>query len=227
MLTAYLDESFQTGDGYVVMAGFLGNQRSWSQLTSEWKIALHPKTALHMNKLRWPKGRDRHKLMLEKLGAVPRGCGLRPVFASVRIADYRSQLKRPDGVLSNGYFVTLVALTQAMLKSLPKGERLKLVVETQVEYAQAREAAISVLQKEPEYRYRGRPMLTGCESSQKCTLLEPSDYLAYAILQWLIDKDSIRARNCAPILRGEKRLGGMLSAREVKRILTFKKGVPI
>lgn len=226
MLTAYLDESFQSGDGYAVMAGFFGNKDSWQKCAEEWRAVLGPMRSLHMNKLRW-KG-DRHKTLLERLGAVPHSCGLQPVFASVRLGDYKEKLKYPGGPISNGYFVTCVGVAVVTLASLPKGERVELLFEQQLEHAMAREYALYTIGKDPRFRTKHRSALAKSGSIPKSVLLEPSDYLAYAIMQTLVDPESLRARLCAPILRqGKKRIGGRLTEKEVRRILKFKSATPL
>jgi hypothetical protein len=227
MLTAYFDESFQDGEGYVVMAGFIGDKDSWSQLEAEWKVGLGKKPSLHMKRLNWKYG-SRYKKLLETLGAIPHACGLQPVFAAVRMTDYDIARSIPKK-LRHGYYVSLAAAIVATMGNLPKGERIKFVFETQVVFARIREAAIHYISRMPEYRGRkNRKIIAGSESIPKCILLEPSDYLAYALLQTLIDKKSEKAQLCSPILKqGKKRIGGILSRNEVIKILPFDKKIPI
>lgn len=227
MLTAYFDESLENGDGYAVMAGFFGTKDSWTRCAEEWKAALGKRSALHMKKLRW-KG-DRNKELLARLGPIPHNCGLHPVFASVRLRDYRENLKKPKSKISNGYFVTLIGVATATLAALPRGERIEFIFEQQLHYAEARDMALHVLSNQARYRgRRGKPTLAKYGSAPKSTLLEPADYLAYALLQTIVDPHSLRSRLCAPILKhGKRRIGGKMTEREVRRILTYKKPPPL
>ncbi len=223
MLTAYFDESFEGGDGWVVVAGFLGNKKAWDELQTKWPIALKKKKTLHMKNLNW-KYPGRHAGLLERLGSVPHECGLQPVFAAVRMSDYEVDNKVPKKI-RHGYFVTAVAPILAIMNHIPKRERVKLVWESQVAYAEVRERAISYIAKMPQHRgRRGRKQIAGSESIPKSLSLEPSDYLAYAILQSLIDKNSERARLCSPLLKsGKRRIGGKLKENVVGKFVPLMK----
>lgn len=221
MLTAYFDESFQAGNGHVVVAGFLGSRDCWNQCVIEWRKALGKRHSLHMNKLRWAKP-IRNKTLLEGLGTVPHDCGLQPVFASVRLSDYKIAEQVPK-TFQNGYYVALSAAVIGLLETIPSGERVELIFEQQVQYAAVREAALYALSIQPYYRSNGQTSLAKWSSAPKSILLEPSDYLAYAIMQALVDKQSIRSRLCSPILKhGKKRIGGKLSEKEVGRIISLR-----
>ena len=119
MLKAYFDESFQAGNGYVVVAGFLGQRDSWTRCASQWRAALGTKQSLHMRNIRWTKP-NRHKELLENLGAVPHFCGLQPIFASVRLSDYQIAEHVPK-TFQNGYYVAVAAVVMGLLGTLPKG----------------------------------------------------------------------------------------------------------
>jgi hypothetical protein len=218
MLTVYFDESFEAGNGHVVVAGFMGNKESWVKCAQEWRVALATKQSLHMKTLRW-KYPNRNKKLLEDLGAVPHACGLQPFFASVKLSEYRIAQHVPK-TFQNGYFVSLCVAVMALLANLPRGERLELIFEQQHQYAAVREAALEVISRLPVYRVKRRKMLAKWSSSIKSIFLEPSDYLAYAIMQTLVDKHSIRSKFCSPILsQGKKRIGGKLSHEQVAKII--------
>ena len=227
MLTAYFDESFEGPDGYAVMAGFLGNKRSWLKCAEAWRSALGQNRSLHMKKLRGWK-RDRNKSLLATLGAIPHACDLQPVFAAVRLSDYRDDLKKYGGPVSNGYFVTLVGAVSAIPETLPPSERVELIFEQQTEYAFVREYALKVISKLPQYRKKGKRLIAKSSTIPKSILLEPSDYLAYALMQTLVDPYSRRAQLCSPILKqGKRRIGGRMSEKEVRRILPFRPKVDL
>jgi len=222
MLTAYFDESFQAGDGYVVVAGFLGSRDHWTQCAGEWRKALGAKRSLHMKNLRWSKP-SRHKELLERLGAVPHACGLQPLFAAVRLSDYEIAEDVPKP-FRNGYYVAMAAIVMGLLGTLPKGERVELIFEQQRQHAAVREAALELISEQPWYRVKRRKLLAKWGSAPKSTLLEPSDYLAYAIMQTLVDKYSVKAQLCSPILKeGRKRIGGKLGPEQVAKIITLKR----
>jgi hypothetical protein len=225
MLTAYLDESFE-GDkhGHAVIAGFLGNKESWEMLPHKWREALGDKESLHMKKLRWKE--DRHKELLERLGSVPHACGLRPVYASIRVGEYINDLEDYSvREFTEGYFVALMGVASSILLALPKGERVEFIFESQIRYAAVREHALEIMSKNKAIRgRRGRSALAKWGSIPKSILLEPADYLAYAILQILIDKDSLKSRLCSPILNANpKPIGGRMSKEHVQHFLEFKR----
>jgi hypothetical protein len=229
MLTAYFDESFQSGNaftGYTVMAGFYGTKESWVKCAELWQagLDLHKRKSLHMKDLRWKGDRDKNKAVLKTLGDVPHEAGLCPVFASVRIADYEFASFVPK-TFTSGYFLSLVAATSAVLIELPKGQRVELVFEEQIQYAWVREVALSQMRKLPHYKgRRGRSALAGWKTSPKSLLLQPADYLAYAIMQTLINPRSIKTMLCQPILdHGIKRIGGKMSEKQVSRIAPLAK----
>jgi hypothetical protein len=221
MLTAYLDESIESPRGYTVMAGFLGNKKQWTKFAEEWKRALLPKRNLHMKSLRWKK--DRHKEMLERLGPIPHKCGLQPMYSSVKVSEYIDEL--PDfktKAFTKGYFITLVGLAASVLMTIPKGERVEFIFEEQEEFATVREHVLGIMAKNPILcGKRGKSALAKWSSVPKSSLLEPSDYLAYAVMQNLVDANSNRSHLCLPILVG-KPIGGQMGKDQVSKILEMK-----
>jgi hypothetical protein len=222
MLTAYLDESIESPRGYTVMAGFLGNKKQWTRLAEEWENALLPRRNLHMTELRWKN--DRHKEMLEKLGPIPHKCGLQPIYSSVKVTEYIDELpKFETKAFTKGYFITLVGLTASVLLTIPKGERVEFIFEEQKEFAAVREHALGLMAKKPILcGKRGKSALAKWSSVPKSSLLEPSDYLAYAVMQNLVDANSNRSRLCLPILAG-KPIGGQMGKDAVSKILEMKR----
>jgi hypothetical protein len=221
MLTAYLDESVESPHGYTVMAGFLGNESQWKVFTEKWKSALRPKRHLHMRKLRW--NGDRHKRMLEDLAAVPYECGLLSMYSSVKVSEYEDKIpKFKTKAFAKGYFVTLVGLAASVLHAIPKNERVEFVFEEQREFAAVREHALGIIATSPVLRRKqGNSALAKWSSVPKSSLLEPSDYLAYAVMQNLVDPKSIRSRLCLPILVGTS-IGGQMNLDAVSKILEMK-----
>ena len=217
MLTAYFDESFESPRGYAVMAGFLGNKDEWTRCATEWRAALKPRRHLHMNMLRWKN--DRPRELLEKLGPIPSRCGLRPVYASVRVSDYIDELPEyATKEFTKGYFVTLVGVATSVLSVLPKGERVEFVFEEQREFAAVREHALGIIARNPLLRAKdGKSALAKWSSAPKSSLVEPSDYLSYALMHGLVDPNSNRTRLCSPIAVG-KPIGGQMSKEAVAKV---------
>jgi len=222
MLTAYFDESVESPRGYAVTAGFLGKKEQWTRFADEWKAALHPRKNLHMNELRWKN--DRPRELLGKLGPIPYRCGLTPIYASVEVGDYIDELPEyATKAFTKGYFVTLVGVAASVLDALPSGERVEFVFEQQREFAAVREHALSIISQNPVLRRNGgESALAKWSSIPKSSLLEPADYLAYALMQALVDPTSNRTRLCSPIFAG-KHIGGQMGKEAVAKVLEMKK----
>jgi hypothetical protein len=226
MLTAYFDESFESKDGFTILAGFVGKKKQWENCVENWRHALAPdRKHLHMKDLRWKKGKDKNKDLLEKMAKIPHEAGLQPVFGAVRVSDYIhlvEDYKEKD--LTAGYLIALFAAVTSMLVALPKGERVEVIFEEQLRYAEIREFGLAVISRNRQLRTKGKRQLVKWSSVSKSSLLEPSDYLAYAILQTSVDPNSTKSRLCSPILNmGKKRVGGRASKDQVGMLLTFKK----
>jgi hypothetical protein len=87
MMTAYVDESGHESANWMFIAGFLGSEDQWKDFVPKWKAALGPqRKSLHMNELRW--NRECTKHLLARLGPVPQGSKLTPVFGGVKYGDY-------------------------------------------------------------------------------------------------------------------------------------------
>jgi hypothetical protein len=227
MLTAYFDESFESPRGYAVMAGFLGNKEAWAKCAKEWREGLGAKASLHMNTLRWKN--DRPKDLLQRLGPIPHRCGLRPIYSSVKVSDYITDLPEyATKGFTKGYFIALMGVTVSVLMEIPRGQRVEFIFEEQSEFAAVREHALSIMAKNPVLRgRRGKSKLAKWSSTPKSSLLEPADYLAYAIMQCLVDPDSDRSRLCRPIFGNKKvkMIGGRMGKEQVAKILELKDAV--
>jgi hypothetical protein len=142
LLSVYLDESMEPNDGYVVIAGFVGNKSAWVKCGRRWRREIGTKGPLHMNELRgWDT--DRNKVFLERMGSIPSACGLSLVYSSVRVSDYRDLLAGTISELANeGYIMGLRILVVRLLQWLPPGQRLEVICETQNAFAARREFAL-------------------------------------------------------------------------------------
>lgn len=205
MIFGYFDESGEPGDGYVVVAGFIGKKRSWKEYVRRWGGVLKGQP-FHMKTLRLGGkiAERRWKNKLELLGAIPKDVGLRPFVGSVRTSDYRHLIRgtATDLVLA-GYPVALISMVDAILNSdLPRLDRIEFIFEVQKEFAVERERAFAFVRNMPEHNaHHGKSRIAKTSSMEKSILLEASDYLAYAVLYQLLDPNSQQANLASPILR--------------------------
>jgi len=226
MLTAYIDESMGQDDAHVVLAGFMGNDRSWNTCMRKWRstLAEHNRTCLHMKELRgWKK--DRNKPMLAALGAIPQDSGLRLIYGSVNVGDYQDLTENKFlAILTDGYMAALHVVLERALSSVPLGQRLKVVGEEIPRYSYRRSIVFRAIQKDPRFQsHSGIPKLAAFESQPKSSILEPADYAAYAKLQQLIDPNSRKAQLCAPILQNRLVTGRSLDKEHSREMIAVGK----
>jgi hypothetical protein len=95
MLTLYLDETLSKEESLWVVAGYLGKKSNWRKYVPAWADALSPKNSIHLADLRLGSrnAKRRHGDMLERLGLVPKQCGLLPFAGSVIVRDYNLDVK--------------------------------------------------------------------------------------------------------------------------------------
>jgi hypothetical protein len=205
MIFGYFDESCEDGDGYVIVAGFIGKKRSWKEYVRRWTEVLDGRP-LHMKTLRLgcKTAERRWRQKFEILGAIPKEAGLRPFVGSVRTSDYRHLIKgtTADLVLA-GYPVALIAMVDGILHSdLPRQNRIEFIFEQQVPFAVQRERAFAFLRNFSGHKaHHGKSRIAKSSSIEKSILLEASDYLAYAVLYQFLDPNSQKAELTSPILR--------------------------
>lgn len=200
VLTAYLDESGHEGNGLIIMAGFLGDAEQWAACEAGWKAALGKRKHLHMQELRWSKP-ERVKRLLDALGAIPHSAGLQGLLSTVKAVDFEDLV---DGTqmqkLMKGYFITLLGMIHMIAHEIPKEETFKLVLEAQSEYARGvHQTFIGTRDMLTPSGARKLVSVEFVDRDQTC-LTEPSDFLAYAILQQHRDPRSERTQLCSPIL---------------------------
>ena len=201
VLTAYVDESGIDQEGKMFVAGFVGNEEAWKSAVGAWKGAIAPKDHLHLKELRL---KERHRGLLLRAGAVPRDCGLIPIFGGVRVGDYAYLIKwTPEEKLLSGYVVCCQMMVIRTLLNIPADEVVSLFFEEQPVHMFNMAAALRVLQKLPQLRFKdGRMRLSAWASVPKgqTVLTEIADYFAYALYQAWKDQHSLRASLCKPIL---------------------------
>ena len=231
MYTAYLDETGIHANDWIFIAGFLGKKEQWESLVPQWKLALGQRKKLHMNELRWA-SRATERL-LTKLGPIPKSCGLTPVVGGVKYSDYQDIVK---GTIieksSEGYYWCLVALVQAILKSIPQDDRVELFLAHQSKYRERALIALSSIQNVTITH----PGLQQCRTSnglsklakysyasyESTSLFEPADYYASAMAHHHMDSTSEKARLSSPILE-ERAIGCVFSREQVREYVRRSK----
>lgn len=206
MLTLRIDESVDDATGMCIVAGLLGDKDSWKKYVRSWRESLRPRTSLHVSELRLnsPRAPKRYGDLLNRLGPIPKQCGLRAFSGSICKGDY---LPRVSGtaleVLMEGYALAILALMDEVGRHLLEGERVQVFFEERIAYAVLRDRAMSLwrkLHKTPS----GWSVLAQWGVIPKGTLTEASDYLCYAIQQREIDPKSQKAILTAPILLADE-----------------------
>ena len=207
MLTAYLDESGQEQDDWMIIAGFMGDDAAWRKFPELWLKAIGPQREhLHMQSLRFSKRSVRR--MLEKAALVPKECNLVPIIAVARLKDYADLLtQEEDKLIHAAYMMCCKTAAIIAMRSLPENERIEIVFERQDRYGWLAEQEfhrISKLTEHPELL-----MADGKTSKlanwrfvnkEDTVLCEPADYLAYALLQRARNPNSIKSQWTYPIL---------------------------
>jgi hypothetical protein len=210
VLLGYFDESCEMGDGFVVVAGFVGRIADWKKYLKLWHQEMGDVQSLHLKEMRLGSsaGFRRYGDLLRRLGSVPYQAGLHAFAGSVRTAPYASRIKGTIAAIGlAGYNVALAAMLDAILESrmLPKREKIDFIFEEQTVFTVHRAATIHGFRHAERYRTcQGKSRIGRDSAMGKGPLLEASDYLAYAILQQLVNSDSERARATAPILEASK-----------------------
>jgi hypothetical protein len=214
MLTAYLDESWETVKTHFIVAGFLGTDNQWIAFASDWRSAVGS-DGFHTKKLNFESERTRKKLI--KLGEIPHKHGLRPLVGAVKIVDYAELLANDlERRMMNGYSVALYPLVIGCYKAIPPNERVKWVFEEQRVYeVTAREVLASMIPRVGSERISGVEFLSKGQTS----LTQPADFLAYATLQGLLDPSSNKATWSRPILGDGKHIGRIMERDAIRSIM--------
>lgn len=213
MIFGYFDESGEKGDGFAVIAGFVGRRKDWKKFLKLWRKELGDRQSLHLAEMRLgsPKASKRYSDLLRRLGSVPSQANLLAFAGSVQTAHHANKIKGTIAQISlAGYSVALVAMVDAVLecKLLPKRERIEFTFEDQIEFAIPRAATFHSFRQSENYKtHHGKSRVGKDSAMEKSTLLEASDYLAYAILQHLINPDSPKAELTSPIIAASLPIG--------------------
>jgi hypothetical protein len=223
----YFDESGHESKSWVVIAGFFGTEDQWGAFVPEWRNGLgRQRKSLHMNDLRWKK--DSTRQLLERLGPIPKSCGLKPAIGGVRVSDYEDLVVgTPVEKAIKGYAASLNPLVMGVLSQVPNDERIEFVFEEQHEYADAVHQTMSFFSRSEEEYARtkdGLPKVAKWGFVPKHTTLmtDPADYLAFALKAQKEAPKSTKAEWCLPILIAGDGLGvgELLSRDEIRYRIT-------
>ncbi len=223
MMRAYIDESGHESKGWIFVAGFVGTEQQWTDFVPKWREGLGPKRSfLHLTDLRWKK--DRTRRLLETLGPIPHQCGLEVCMGGVRAADYYDLIVgTEDEKLMKGYLACLMPMVLQVIRGIPKEERIEFVFEEQREYAEVTNMMMSYAALgDMAYKVTssGLPKLAKWSFVPKGTtiMLDPSDYLAFALREEHMDRNSKKAEWTRPILSAGDGTGyGMIANQEQAR----------
>jgi hypothetical protein len=227
MMTAYMDESgHESSSTRMFLAGWLGNEDQWKDFAPKWKKALGAqRPSLHMTELRWNQERTHH--LLQRLGPIPRSCGLIPVLGGIKYADYADMIKGTTNErMFKAYLVCVFAVTVQMLRVIPDSERLEIVFEVQKEYENFAHQAlsdISTMDFDWNVTKGGLPKLAKWSFVPKGStiLTDPSDYFAFALRELWADKASRKTLWCASMLTSaiNHAIGSILSREKIRDIM--------
>lgn len=207
MIWAYLDETGQEANDYVIIAGHFGYEQSWGAFVPAWKQALGPnRKRLHMKNLRFAKHSE--KMLLARLGPVPTRCGLKRLIGGARVYDYEDLIpsNNPIQKLFSGYVSALMSAVTSILKvEIPPDERIEIVFEQQDRYAGWADFAMRRICNIPDPRALTKQGIHKIANwafvpKPRTMLLDQADYLCYAELQRQRNPHSLKARWCSPIL---------------------------
>lgn len=195
VITGYFDESAK-GNIFLV-GGFIGDCSQWSTLEESWDITRKGR-AIHLSKMRRNKSTAE---ILKELGPLPYVAGLQPFYVSVRPGDYRDMLTtKGERLALNPYPICLQGLLSLLNLKLPKHENIKLVFERNDIFDA--HACVVFSQYEHIRTSTGGARFPSQEffAKAECSLLQPADYLLYALRECTIDQESPKFKWSKPIL---------------------------
>jgi Protein of unknown function (DUF3800) len=204
-LTTYVDESQHDETArHVVVAGFCGSEDEWGGFSEDWREGLGKRKALHMKDLRWngKHSERRVKKLLERLGPIPHRHHLSPVCGAVKVSDYFDLVAGEKEFERKicGYFLCLSVIFAVLARDLPGHGRVNIVCEEQGQYEILGRALFEsfrkMVAKDPRNVYFSGLKFIPKDSSP---LIQPSDYLAFAMGKYLDERGSKKDAWCRPI----------------------------
>ncbi len=233
MMRAYIDESGHEGRGYVVVAGFFGDEKAWEAFEPKWRAALGQRQTLHMTALRWKK--DSTRRLLERLAPIPNACGLLRCIGGVKVSDYEDLIDEPISMMYphgslyvpanvivpiKGYEAVLAPMVINVLRGVPNTERIEFVFEEQREYAPAVDNVMAFASmKDMAYKVTkdGKPKIAkwGFVPKGSTVMTDPADYLAFATREHCTNPNMKKAKWTRAILEaGDGQAFGRIMTRD-------------
>lgn len=224
MIRAYLDESGQSEKDWVVIAGHAGYEESWTEFTELWNGALgQQRKRIHMRELRW--NNPSTKKLLERLGPIPSKCLLNRVVGATRVTDYADLIEdTPGKIFFDGYMNALFVVVIDLLLAIPANERIEIFFEQQDRYSELASATMEEISKMQNGRILlpdGTRKLANWEFRPKDStmLFDQADFLCYAQLQHLRDRQSKKAKWSSSILGDGHAIGEVLNRQQIRSII--------
>jgi hypothetical protein len=204
-LTTYVDESQHDATArHVVVAGFCGSEDEWGAFLGDWADGLGKRKSLHMKDLRWngKHSERRVKGLLGRLGPIPHRHHLSPVCGAVKVSDYFDLVAGEEEFERKicGYFLCLSVIFAVLVRDLPGYARVNIICEKQGQYETLGRALFESFGKiaagNPRNAYFSGISFIPKDSSP---LMQPSDYLAFAMAKYLDERGSKKDIWCRPI----------------------------
>src|SRR6185437_10671696 len=162
--------------------------------------------SLHLKEFKFK--HQTEKSLLERLGPIPEGCGLKRVSGSVNVCDYADLVEGSvSQIHASGYCMAIIPLILAIQTAIPEDETYEIIFEEQSALGFYRDKLLQmislIMDRDPEIKsgakkkqlVRWRTMTKG----QTC-LFEPADYLSYHLAHNATSPESVRAEWTRPIL---------------------------
>ena len=215
VLTAYFDESGTHGQDACVVAGFLGNDAQWQAMAADWIPSLGQRKNLHMRKLRWNQYPDHIEKFLAELGPIPHKYHLKGIAAAIKWADFNAIVRgKVKSTFANPYQMCAYCAISVVLCELAGDDDCYFVFDRQ----EGKRKDDMMRMRDIVYEWCGadrRVKDITFLPRQATVCLDPADYLAYAIRERHLDKDSFKAKACAPII-GRGGNGGWFGTPQLK-----------
>lgn len=215
ILTAYMDESGIHDRDWCVVAGFIGNDEQWKDCIKKWRVGLGKSRGLHMRTLRWHKT-ERVRKLLDTLGPIPESCGLKKIWAALRLQDYEDLL--PEELKENPeispYMLCTAVIFARTAKMVPSGQRIAFVFALQKRYSRLVALPVWFLR----HFVSGRFSVTYL--TERTMLTEPADYLAFEIRQTQIDINSKKSRLGRSIIGDGQGYGAIATKDGIRKVMT-------
>jgi len=219
MFTAYFDE---TGTGkneeLCVVSGFYGDEGQWNAFIKNWLDVRGANTPpLHLRTLRW---NGRHYASIEKnlakLGPIPHKYNLTPVAISMYHSDYQAFMKgKVREEMANPYMLCAQACIKTTLEHIgPKDEVMFIFDRQEGRRRMAMEKLRTIVFQWAGMDHRVKDIDFKNTASTPC--LEIADFLSFAVREYKMNKNSLKAKATVPILLAKRGYGATHSTEQVR-----------